>query len=63
MVIISEQEITSEMIEAIENQPIYWSDDRRCHWFFDFKFDEKWVSSKYINNELTQIHVTIYEGI
>lgn len=56
-------ELTPDMIDEIKKQTIYWSDDRLCHWFFDFKFQDKWISSKHINNELTEIEVEIYDPI
>ena len=61
MAITSKQPLTPEMIEAIEKRPIYWSDDRLCHWFFDFEVDGKWISAKHINNELTEIDVKIFD--
>lgn len=60
MTIKSKQSLTPEMIEAIKTQPIYWSDGRMCHWFFDFKIDGKWISSKFINDELNEIYVEIF---
>lgn len=60
MVIKSKQSLTPEMIGAIKNQPIYWSDGKMCHWFFDFKIDGKWISSKFINNDLNEINVEVF---
>lgn len=54
-----EGNITPEIIDQIREQPIYWSDDRNEHWFFDFKINDKWVSSVRINNELTEIIVDV----
>lgn len=62
MKITSRQPLTPEMIEAIKSHTIFWSDDRLCHWFFDFKFQGKWISSRRINNELTEIEVEVYDG-
>ena len=59
MRVTSKQPLTPEMIEAIKNQIIFWSDDRLCHWFFNFKFQDKWISSIRINNELTEIEVEV----
>lgn len=61
MTITSKQELTPEMIEAIKEQTIFWSDGRMCHWFFDFKCEGLWISSIHINNELTEIDVDIFD--
>jgi len=53
----SNVELTDETVEAINKRTIYWSDDRLCHWFFDFKINDVWISQVYINNELT--HCTV----
>lgn len=60
MKIISQYKLTPTMIEAIKDQHFYWSDRFYYHWFFDFKIEGKWISSKYINNELTEIEVTVF---
>jgi hypothetical protein len=60
MTIKSEQPLTPKMIEAIKNQPIFWSDGRMCHWFFDFKINGKWITSKFIDNELNEIYVQVF---
>jgi len=51
--------LTNEIIESVQNQDIFWSDDRNEHYFFDFKFKDRWVSSVKINNELTEILINI----
>jgi len=61
MIITSNTPITPEMKEAIQKQRIYWYDQKCYHYFFDFKFKDKWISCKHINNELTSINVTVYE--
>lgn len=33
-------------------RPIYWSDDRLCHWMFDFKCEEHWCTALFHNNGL-----------
>ena len=55
-----DQVLTEHMKEEIQKQIIFWSDDRLCHWFFDFKCDGFWISSWSINNELTEIVVNIF---
>jgi len=50
----SNAELTDKMIQAINEQTIWWSDDRMCHWFFDFSVDGIWISQTHINNELTE---------
>ena len=42
--------IRTELINF--NKPIYWSDDRNCHWFFDYKIGEVWVSCRNIDEDL-----------
>lgn len=54
-----EGSLTPEIIDQVQEQSIYWSDDRNEHWFFDFKVNDKWVSSVSINNELTEIIVDV----
>ena len=55
----SNTKITNDIIQAINNQKIYWSDTRLCHWFFDFKVEDTWVSLFFIdNNECTVQLVT-----
>ena len=61
MTITSKQELTPEMIKAIEKRPIFWSNTRSYHWFFDFEFNGLWISSKHINNELTEIDVEVFD--
>lgn len=60
MKITSKQKLSPKMIEEIKKQRIFWSDDRRCHFFFDFKCQGKWISSVKINNELTEIEVEVF---
>jgi hypothetical protein len=33
-------------------RPIYWSDDRLCHWMFDFKCEGHWCAALFHNNGL-----------
>ena len=61
MKVTSKQQLTEHMIEEIQKQIIWWSDDRMCHWFFDFTCEGKWISVKHINNELTECDVEIYD--
>ena len=51
--------LNNEIIKSVQEQPIYWSDDRNEHWFFDFKLNGKWVSSVEINNELTECKIDV----
>jgi len=53
--------LTDEIKEEIQKRQIWWSDDRLCHWFFDFKVGDVWVSVKHINNELTECVVDLWE--
>jgi len=64
MVITSKQPelLTEEIEKAVQEQVIYWSDDRMTHWFFDFKVDDVWVSAMHINNELTECHLDLFKG-
>ncbi len=57
-----EKRLTEQMKEEINKQTIYWSDDRMCHWFFDFICEGFWVSAWKINNELTECCVDIFKG-
>ena len=48
--------------------PIYWSDDRMCHWMFDFKCEGHWCAGLFHNNglpddadEFNPLHVNVYE--
>ena len=50
----------AELVEAVQQQPIFWSDGRLCHWFFDFKFKGRWISCWQINNELTECVIDIF---
>lgn len=52
--------LTKEIVDAVKNQVIFWSDDRNEHYFFDFKVGGVWVSSVKINNELTEVVVDIF---
>lgn len=52
--------LTPEIAQKVKEQPIFWSDDRNEHYFFDFKEGENWVSSVRINNELTQATVDVF---
>ena len=50
------------------NKPIYWSDDRLCHWMYDFKVDGHWCEGLFHNNGLDerlkqfeQLHINVYD--
>lgn len=45
--------LTDKIREELENfnKPIYWSDDRMCHWFFDYKIGDVWVSNLNIDED------------
>ncbi len=57
----SNAELTDQMVKEINEQQIWWSDDRCCHWFFDFTVDGVWISQTHINNELTECTVELYD--
>lgn len=49
-------------------EPIYWSDDRCCHWMFDFKCEWHWCAALFHGNglpddvdEFNPLHVNVYE--
>lgn len=53
--------------EAI-NKNIYWSDDRVCHWMFDFQVDGHWCEGLFHNNglderipEFSTLHINVYD--
>lgn len=52
--------VSDNLFRKVLNQTIFWSDDRLCHWFFDFKYRGQWVSCKSINNEITKIIITVF---
>jgi hypothetical protein len=52
--------VTPAIAEAVAEQAIYWNDSRCEHWFFDFKVGEEWISSRFINNELTKFMIEIF---
>jgi len=54
--------LTKEIMDEINKQAIFWSDDRMCHWFFDFQYEGLWVSAWNINNELTECCVDLFKG-
>lgn len=51
---------SDELVAAVNQQTIYWSDDRCCHWFFDFQHNGRWISSWRINNELTECIIDVF---
>jgi len=53
--------LTQEIIDSINTQVIFWSDDRCEHWFFDYSLDGVWISSTSINNELTECEVVLWK--
>lgn len=68
----TEEGITFEQAERIATvaayRPIYWSDDRMCHWMFDFKSEGHWCAALFHNNglpdelnEFDPLHVNVYE--
>ncbi len=57
----SDNLLTQKIIDSIQTQPIFWSDDRCEHWFFDYSLDGVWISSTSINNELTQCEVVLWK--
>ena len=65
MIVTSKQsdKLTNKIIEDVNKQQIWWSDDRCCHWFFDFKVNGVWVSVKHLNNELTHCEVNLFDGV
>lgn len=48
-------------VELSKLQCIFWSDDRKEHWFFDFKIEDYWVSAKSISNDLKSFEITIFK--
>lgn len=58
-IICKDQKLSKELKAVIRKQPIYWSDLRLCHYIFDFKYNDVWVSSKRINNELTEMEIEL----
>lgn len=49
-------------------EPIYWSDDRLCHWMFDFKCEGHWCAGLFHNNglpddvdEFNPLHISVNE--
>ena len=42
-----------EIARVAAYKPIYWSDDRCCHWMFDFKVGERWCTALFHNNGLS----------
>ncbi len=56
----SNAELTQRMIDAIQEQQLFFNDLDCYHWFFDFQVDGIWISSTAINNELTECTVDLY---
>jgi len=52
------EEIKREVLQ----QNIFFSDANNDHYFYDFKVGNLWVSSVSINNELTEIEISITEA-
>ena len=46
------QDEANKIAEVAAYKPIYWSDDRMCHWMFDFKVGEHWCAALFNNNGL-----------
>ena len=57
-----DQVLTEAMIDSINQQTVYWSDDRLCHWFFDYTCDGHWISAWEISNDFKTCVVDIWEG-
>lgn len=61
--------IANEIAYVASRKPIYWSDDRLCHWIFDFKCCGHWCEGLFHNNGLPNeveslvmhMHVNVYE--
>ena len=57
-----------QIAEKAARMPIYWSDDRLCHWMFDFQCFGHWVEGLFHNNGLPEdldqfepLHVNVYD--
>lgn len=57
-----------EIATMAAQEPIFWSDDRLCHWMFDFKAAGHWVEGLFHNNglpdelnEFNPLHVRVYD--
>lgn len=53
--------LTDEIKERLSNfrEPIFWSNDRLCHWFFDFKINNVWIESLNIDENFN-IEIGLY---
>jgi len=54
--------LTDEIIESINTQVIWWSDDREEHYFMDYSIDGIWIASHTITNDLNNCVVEIWES-
>lgn len=45
----------TEIAQAAVQKPIYWSDDRVCHWMFDFKCAGYWCAGLFFGNGLEEV--------
>ena len=68
----TERGIDSQTACRIANEAvgkdIYWSDDRLCHWMYDFECDGHWCEGLFHNNglddgipEFNPLHINVYE--
>ena len=46
--------------DRVLEQPVFFNDTSSRHWFFDFKVDGIWISSRRINNELTEFGIDVF---
>ena len=51
--------LTSDIVQKIKEQPIYFNGLDNYYWFFDFKYQGAWISSVSINSALNEIEVEI----
>lgn len=57
-----------EIAREVAQTPIFWSDDRLCHWFYDFKCSGHWIEGLFHNNgladsenEFSPLHVNVFD--
>ena len=57
-----------EIAHEVAITPIFWSDGRLCHWFYDFECAGHWVEGLFHNNGLPDevdqwqpVHVRVYD--
>lgn len=56
----SDKIIDIDTIEKLKarNETIYWSDDRSCHWIFDFKINDTWFENAEV--DMVKTHIKFY---